>query len=161
LAAKNAQAMTNHLTKIEILGKEPKQIYDFMFSLDKAKYISWHPTEHVDYRIVKETKEILGSIFFFHEKMDNVTVKYNWELIELVENQKIVIKAQFFIPIYLILIFDKTPNGTLVTHDLQIGKELKSSAFDFFIRNFIFTKSKQHSLTRHANEEFKNLEQLL
>jgi hypothetical protein len=153
--------MTNHLTKIEILGKEPKQIYDFMFSLDKTKYISWHPTEHIDYRIVKETKEILGSVFFFHEKMDNVTVKYNWELIELVENQKIVMKAQYFIPISLILIFDKTPNGTLVTHDLQIGKELKSGAFDFFIRNFIFTKSKQHALTRHANEEFKNLEQLL
>jgi hypothetical protein len=153
--------MTNHFTEIEILGKEPKQIYDFMFSLDKAKYISWHPTEHIDYRIVKETKDILGSVFFFHEKMDNVTVKYNWELIELVENHKIVMKAQYFIPIYLILIFDKTPNGTLVTHDLQIGKELESGVFDFFIRNFIFTKSKQYALTRHANEEFKNLEQLL
>jgi hypothetical protein len=153
--------MTNHLTKIEILGKEPKQIYDFMFSLDKAKYISWHPTEHIDYRIVKETKDILGSVFLFHEKMDKVTVKYKWELIELVENHKIVMKAQYFIPLYLILIFDKTPNGTLVTHDLQIGKEFKSGVFDFFIRNFIFTKSKQRSLTRHANEEFKNLEQLL
>lgn len=153
--------MTNHLTKIEILGKEPKQIYDFMFSLDKARYISWHPTVHIDYRIVKESKDVLGSVFFFHEKMDKVTVKYNWELIELIENQKIVMKAQYFIPIYLILIFEKTPKGTLVTHDLQIGKEFNSGVFDFFIRNFIFTKSKQDSLTRHANEEFKNLEQLL
>jgi hypothetical protein len=159
--ATKAIVMTNHLTQIEIFGKEPKQIYDFMFSLDKAKYISWHPTEHIDYRIVKETKDILGSVFLFHEKMDKVTVKYKWELIELVENHKIVMKAQYFIPICLILIFDKTPNGTLVTHDLQIRKEFKSSVFDFLIRNFIFTKSKQLSLTRHANEEFKNLEQLL
>ena len=158
LAAINLQAMTNHITKIEVLGKKPKQIYDFMFSLDKAKYIAWHPTEHKDFKVIKETKEILGSIFFYYEKMDNITVKYKWEVMELVENHKIVMKARYFIPLYLTLILDETPNGTLVTHELSIGK---GKFLDFFIRNFIFTRSKQKSLTRHANEEFKNLEHLL
>lgn len=153
--------MINHLTKIEVLGKKSSQIYDFMFDLDKAKYISWHPKEHKDFKIIKETKDILGSVFLFHEKMDNLTVKYKWEVIELIKNHKIVMKAQYFIPIYLILIFDETQNGTLVTHDLQIGNKQKSRVFDFFMGNFIFTKSKQQSLTRHANEEFKNLENLL
>ncbi len=149
--------MTNHITKIEVLGKTPNQLYDFMFGLDKAQYIRWHPKEHKDFRIVKETEGIIGSVFFYHEQIDNITVKYNWEVIELVENHKIVMKAHYFIPIFLILILDKTLNGTLVTHDLQIGK---GKILDFFIRNFIFTKTKQMSLTRHAHEEFKNLEKL-
>jgi hypothetical protein len=161
LMAINAQSMTNHITKIEISGKNPPQIYDFMFGLDKAKYISWHPKEHKDFKVIKETKELLGSVFFYHEKMGNITVKYNWAVLELVENHKIVMKAQYFIPIFLTLVLDETPNGTLVTHDLQIGDKPKSGFLDFFIRHFIFTKSKQATLTRHANEEFKNLESLI
>jgi hypothetical protein len=157
----NAQSMTNHITKVEILGKKPHQIYDFMFGLDKAKYMSWHPKEHIDFKIIKETKELLGSVFFYHEKMDNITVKYNWEVMELVDNHKIVMKAHYFIPIFLTLTLDETPNGTLVTHDLQIGKKQKKGFLDFCVRNFLFTESKQATMTRHANEEFKNLESLI
>jgi hypothetical protein len=154
----NGQAMTNHVTTIEILGKKPEQVYDFMFSLDKAKYIAWHPTEHKDFSVIKETKDTLGSVFFFDEKMDKLRVAYNWEVVELVKNHKIVMKAHYFIPLYLVLLFEETPNGTLVTHDLRIGK---SRFMDFFIRNVFFTKSKRTTLARHANEEFKNLEQLI
>lgn len=157
----NTHAMTNHITKIEVLGKTPNQLYDFMFDLDKVKYISWHPKEHKDFRIVKETPELIGSVFFYHEQMDKLTVKYNWEVVELVKNHKIVMKAQYFIPVFLTLTLDETPNGTLVTHDLQIGNKQKKGIFDFFIRHFVFTHSKQATLTRHANEEFKNLESLI
>jgi hypothetical protein len=154
--------MIDHITKIEVLGKTPNQLYAFMFSLDKAKYISWHPTEHKDFRIVKETKDIIGSVFFFHEQMDKLTVKYNWEVMELVENHKIVMKARYFLPVYLILDFDNTPNGTLVTHTLQIGYQKKiTGRTDWFLQNFVFTKNKQASLERHAHEEFKNLEKLI
>ncbi len=161
-AVLNLDAMTNHITKIEVLGKKLYQIYEFMFGLNKEKYISWHPTEHKDFRIVKETKDTLGSVFFFHEKMDKLTVKYNWEVFELATNHKIVMKAQYFIPLYLILTFDETPNGTLVTHELQIGFKKKITGLtDWFLLKFIFTKGKQQSNHRHANEEFKNLENLI
>jgi hypothetical protein len=56
LATLNVHTMTNHVTKIEVLGKKPKQIYGFMFSLDKAKYIAWHPTEHKDFKIIKKQR---------------------------------------------------------------------------------------------------------
>ena len=158
----NGQAMTNHITKIEVLGKKPQQLYDFMFTLDKAKYIAWHPKEHKDFRIVKQTKDTIGSIFFFDEKMDKLKVKYNWEVMELVENRKIVMKAKYFIPIYLTLNFEETANGTLVTHELAIGFKKKITGFsDWFLLKFIFTKDKQQSNHRHANEEFKNLESLI
>jgi hypothetical protein len=157
----NAKAMTSHMTQIEVLGKKPHQIYAFMFGLDKAKYTNWHP-EHKDFRVVKQTKDTLGSVFFFNEKMDKLKVKYNWEVVQLVANQRIVMKAQYFIPIYLILTFDETPNGTLVSHELQLGYKKKITGItDWFILNVVFPKNKQFSDKRHAIEEFKNLEKLL
>jgi hypothetical protein len=161
LASINANAMTNQVTKVAVLGKTPSQIYDFMFGLDKEKYIAWHPQEHKDFKIIKQTTDIVGSIFFFHEQMDKLKVKYRWEVLEITKNHKIVMKAQYFIPIYLILTLDETPNGTLVTHDLQIGNKPNSKLFDWFITSFVFTKSKQKSQDRHAIEEFKNLEKIL
>ena len=64
----NCLAMQNFTTKIEVLGKSPKQIYDFMFQLDNEKYKAWH-NEHRDFRIIKQTADTLGSVFFFDEKM--------------------------------------------------------------------------------------------
>jgi hypothetical protein len=154
--------MTNLITKIEVLGKKPSQIYDFMLDLNREKYIAWHPTEHIDYRVVKETRDIIGSICFYHEKMDNLRVKYYWEVTELTKNQLIVMKAKHIISVYLILKLDETTQGTLVTHNLQIGyKNGISNLVDWVVRNFIFTKNKRNSLERHANEEFKNLEKII
>lgn len=154
--------MTNLITKIEILGKKPSQIYDFMLDLDKEKYIAWHPTEHIDYRVVKETPDIIGSICFYHEKIDNLTVKYHWKVTELTENQEIIMKAKHLIPVYLKLKLDETSHGTLVTHNLQIGYNNGISDWiDWVVKNFIFTKNNRDSLERHANEEFKNLENII
>ena len=50
----NANAMKNFITKIEVLNKEPNKIYNFMFELDKQKYIAWHPTEHKDFKVIKQ-----------------------------------------------------------------------------------------------------------
>jgi hypothetical protein len=152
-------AQTSHITTIEVLGKKPNQLYEFMFSLDKAKYVDWHKTVHKDFRIVKKTVDTIGSIFFFHEQMPKLTIKYEWQVVELVKNQKIVMKAQSFIPIYLVLNFREIANGTFVTHELRIGG--KCSISNFLIRNFIFTKSKKQSVSEHAIEEFKNFESLL
>jgi hypothetical protein len=154
-----AKAMITQSTKIEILNKNPNQIYAFMFGLNKEIYTGWHP-EHLDFKIIKQTPDTLGSIFYFHEKLDNLKIKYNWEVTLLEPNHKIVMTAKYFIPIHLILIFDKTEKGTLVTHDLQIGTE-KEGILDWFISKFIFTKRKKQSQDRHAVEEFKNLEKLI
>ncbi len=153
--------MTNLITKIEILGKKPSQISDFMLSLNKEKYLNWHP-EHKDFAIIKQTENILGTVFYFHEKMDKLTVKYKWEVVEFTQNHKVVMKAKYFIPVYLILTFDDTENGTLVTHDLQLGYKKKITGLvDWIIKTFVFTKSKEFSNERHAIEEFKNLEKII
>lgn len=152
----------NHITKIEIVGKQPSQIFDFMFSLDKSKYLAWHPEDHAGFMVIKQTEAIRGSVFYFDERIGNFRVNHQWEVVGVMKNHKIIMKAIYKIPIYLILTFDKTPTGTLVTHDLQIGNELKSGGImDWFIKKFIFTISRQNALTKHAIEEFKNLEKLI
>lgn len=113
------------------------------------------------FKVAKQTLDTVGAIFFFNEKMDNIKVKYIWEVKEIIANRQIVMKAKYFIPIYLRLTFDTTPNSTLVTHTLQVGNNPKSKIFDWFITTFIFTKSKQNSQDRHAVQEFKNREQLI
>ena len=160
LFSTNIYGKKNFITKVEVLGKSPSQIYGFMFGLNKQKYLAWHE-EHKDFKIVGQTKDTLGSVFFFHERMDKLTVKYKWKVTSIVPNHKIVMKAEYFIPIYLTLIFDKTLNGTLVTHDLQVGTNPNSKILDWFVGTFILTKSKQKSQDRHAIEEFKNLEKLI
>ena len=153
--------MTNHITKIEILGKKPNQIFDFMLSLNKEKYLNWHP-EHKDFAVINQTENKLGTVFYFHEKMDKLTVKYKWEVVEFTQNHKVVMKAKYFIPIYLTLTFDETENGTLVTHDIQLGYKKKTiGIIDWVIKSFVFTKSKVFSNERHAIEEFKNLEKII
>jgi hypothetical protein len=152
----------NHVTKIEVFGKQPSQIYDFMFSLDKPKYMAWHPEEHAGFMIIKQTEAIRGSVFYFDERIGGFRVNHQWEVVGVMKNHKIIMKAIYKIPVYLILTFDETPNGTLVTHDLQIGNQQKYGGIkDWFIKKFIFTLSRQNALTKHAIEEFKNLEKLI
>ena len=152
----------NHITKIEIVGKQPSQIYDFMFSLDKPKYMAWHPEDHAGFTIIEQTEARRGSVFYFDERIGDFRVNHRWEVVGVIKNHKIILKAIYKIPIYLILTFDETPNGTMVTHDLQIGNQHKSDGIkDWFIKKFIFTLSRQNALTKHAIEEFKNLEKLI
>jgi len=162
LMLSNCVFAMNHVTKIEIVGKQPSQIYDFMFSLDKPKYMAWHPEDHAGFAIIEHTETRRGSVFYFDERIGDFRVNYQWEVIGVMKNHKIIMKAKYKIPIYLILTFDKTLNGTLVTHDLQIGNQHKSDGIkDWFIKKFIFTLSRQNALTKHAIEEFKNLEKLI
>ncbi len=153
-------ATTIQITKIEVIGKTPTQIYNFMFGLNKTKYTTWHP-EHEDFKIVKQTKDTIGTVFFFHEQLNKLKVKYKWEVMEITQNRKIVMKAKYFIPIVLTLTFNQIPTGTLVTHNLQIGFKKTTGITDWFIQHFVLTKSKKDSQARHAVEEFKNLEKVI
>ena len=95
----------------------------------------------------------------FEKRPSDVKYAKDW-ITRLVKEENATTKdSTHMIPIYLILDFEETQNGTLVKHDLQLGYKKTWTGFvDWFIRSFIFTKSKQKSQDRHAIEEFKNLE---
>jgi hypothetical protein len=148
-------------TEIIVLGKTPTQIFAFFFDLDKEKYIKWHKKDHIDYKIIKETSDIVGSVFYYDEDIGGkIRIKYNWELMEMETDKMLLMKAQFIIPIYLLLTCDKTGNGTLIKHQLQIGYK-KNGFVNSIIKKLKFTDEIAQTIHQHAIEEFKNLEHLI
>lgn len=148
------------VTKILVLNKTPKEIFSYMLNLNNNKYLKWHK-DHLEYSLVKQTANGLGSVFYFDEKMGGkLRVKYKWELIEMETNKKLFTKAQSFIPIYLLLTFNKQAEGTLVTHELQIGYK-KNKLINWVIKKIGFGSKNQKIVHEHAIEEFKNLEHLI
>ena len=147
-------------TEILVLGKTPKEIFSYMLNLDNNKYLKWHK-DHLEYKLVKQTVDGLGSIFYFDEEMGGkLRVKYKWELIEMETNKKLLTKAQSIIPIYLLLTFEIQNGGTLVSHQLQLGYK-KYNLINWLIKKLKFGTKNQRIVHEHAIEEFKNLEHLI
>ncbi len=148
-------------TKIIVNGILPYKIYDFMLTLDKEKFIQWHPIDHIDFRLIKQSAKIKGNIFYFHELIGGkFKLENKWEIIDFIKDEMLLMKAKIIIPVFLKLTFHQEDNNTIVTHQLQIG--FKSLAF---INNLIVRKSfsvdRQQASDLHAKQEFKNLETLL
>lgn len=146
------------ITEITIRGKSPKEIYDFMFSLTQKKYILWHP-EHQEFKVIKTTAEITGSIFYFKEIINGFKIQYNWEVVQVMKNHKILMRAKYFYPISLELVLRAENNNTIVKHILKIGK--KTGFISKIISRYFFTEKVEKDLQRHAIEEFTNLEWLI
>ena len=148
-------------TDITVIGKTPTQIFAFFFDLDKGKYIQWHKNDHIDYKIIKQTPDTVGSVFYYDENIGGkIRIKYNWELVEMETDKRLLMKAKFIIPIYLLLTCEKVANGSLVTHQLQIGYK-KNGFINSIIKKVKFTDDIANAIHQHAIEEFKNLEHLI
>ncbi len=103
-------------TKIIIKEKSPQQKFDLLSSLNQERYIQWHPTDHKNFKIIKQTKNLIGTIIYFDEVVEGIRVKGKWELIEVKRDFPILfevkMKAKTFYPIYLHLSGKKIKSDT-------------------------------------------------
>lgn len=158
--------MIQIITKIIVKGKSPQQIFDWLHNLNQERYLQWHPA-HKDYRLIRETKNLTGSIIYFDETFGGRRVNYKWELIKVKRNLPVLVedkmKAKTLYPVYWHLSGEKINNDTKIIHKLMIGFSFKGleKIFDWFVRKFIFTERRIKTLERHATEEFKNLEKII
>lgn len=151
----NCQIETNSV--IIVHSKSPKQIYDFMFSLTQEKYLQWHP-EHKEFKIVKVTPDTIGSIFYFDEVIDGFKVDFNWKVIAIESDKKILMKtSKYGVTIIFELLLKEEGGNTQVTHNLKIGNRLTKG----IVKKFFFTEKVIKDIDRHAKEEFTNLEWLI
>lgn len=149
--------MLTATTIIDVNGVEPEQIEDFFLTLDKEKYLDWHP-EHIDYKMIRLTDDIIGSEIYFKEKFDKLLIDYTWKIISYTPGRSLTLKAKYFYPIQLYLSFDQNANGTTVLHAISLGFEgFGSKLFDAVISKTMFTTADLRSNERHAIEEFKRL----
>jgi hypothetical protein len=148
-------------TKILVNGILPNKIYEFMLNLDKEKFIQWHPIDHIDFQLIKQSTKIKGNIFYFHELIGGkFKLENKWEIIDFIKDEMLLMKAKIIIPVFLKLTFHQESNNTVVTHQLLLGFKGLS-----FINNLIAKKSlsvdRQQASDLHAKQEFKNLETIL
>lgn len=155
--------MITFTTIIEITGKSPNQIYDWILNLDNDKYKRWHPA-HKEWKTIKRTPNEIGSIIYLDEQFNHFRIKLTGELVDLAPNRFLFYKGRnnLLIPGYLSLSFEATNAGTKVIHEIGAGyKRLLGKIIDWFLRKFYLTKIFEEALEKHAKEEFKNLEKLL
>jgi hypothetical protein len=148
-------------TEILVNGISPGKIFEFMLNLDKQKFIQWHPADHVDFKIVKQSPEIKGNVFYFNELIGGkYKIAHTWEIRDFKRDEMLLMKATIAIPVFLKLNFTKENNNTRIVHQLQMG--FKGLTFlNKLIAAFAFSGNRQEVSDRHAFEEFKNLEVLL
>lgn len=148
------------MTKIEV-EKTANEIYSFLLSLDKVKYCEWHSC-HKDFKQIKKTKDIKGSVFFLHEVVDGIEIKFKWTVIECKKNRLIKMKANSIYPIYLSLEMEESKGKTIINQEISLGFDNKiGRIIDFFISNTFFSKRVRKSQRLHAIEEYKKLKVLL
>lgn len=143
---------------VTVNGKSPQELYEFMLNLDREKYLDWHK-DHKDFKIVKHDPQIIGSIFYFEEFIGKKKINYNWKIISLKQNEKMILKAEHFYDVTLELTFTKSNENTIVTHALRFG--LGNHFLDFFVRKMFLTDTFRKNMQQHAEEEFKTLEHLI
>jgi hypothetical protein len=159
--------MIKVITKIIIKEKSPQQIFDFIWNLNQERYIQMEPTAHKDVKLIKETENRVGSIFYFDEILEGYRIRMKLEIVEFEDNLPDSIraktKAKTLYPIYFSLPIKKIGNDTEVIHMLEVGFSDKGlgKIFNWFVGKFVFTEKIREVIDRHAIKEFKNLENIL
>lgn len=153
----NTKAQKDHriknLKQIEISGNHAQEIYQFMLDLDKEKYLKWSDA-HIDYKVVKQTPDFVGSKIFFEENIEGLHLSSVWEVTKIIENQRIELKAKKMgVPIYLNLNFEDKGDKTIINHDVMAGY-ISRNPVHWFMKTFVFTKNKMKAEIKHAIEEF-------
>ncbi len=150
----NSQIESN--TEVTVYNKSPKQIYNFLTTLTPEKYLLWH-TEHKEFKAIKTTPDILGSIFYFNDLINGEQVENSWTVVLVEQDKKLTMKSSKF-SVSMIIQIELTAigNNTLVKHQLKVGKSMTGWLVKLF-----FTDKMIKDLQRHVKEEFTNLEWII
>lgn len=155
--------MIRMVTTIDIQGKMPEAIYNWVVTLNNERYRRWHPA-HIAWRTIRRTPEEVGSIVFLDERFEGFRVRYVGEVVAAIPDRLLRYKLKRGVPLpaHLALRFEPTKVGTIVTHELTVGYDTPvGKVLDRLVRKTVLTPAFEKALERHAREEFKNLERLV
>lgn len=155
--------MIRVVTTIDIQGKTPEAIYEWIVTLDDERYRRWHPA-HIAWRTIRQTPEDVGSLVFLDEQFEGFRVRYVGEVVGSVPGRLLRYRLKRIVPlpVALTLRFDPRTHGTTVTHALAAGYQgAFGRILDGVLRRTVLTPAFEKALERHAREEFKNLERLI
>jgi len=154
--------MINCKTVVNVKERSAEQVFDWIVKLNQERYLLWHP-DHIRYEVRKRNESYLGSVVYYEQEVGRSGENFHWQVVEVVENERILYKAQFIYPIHLLLEMKDTEHGVEITHDLQLGYVggIISRLLDGIVKRFMFTEQDQKINDEHVKEEFKILEKLI
>jgi hypothetical protein len=151
--------MVTFETKISVNGKSRFQIIRFLNKLNKENYLSWHD-EHLDFSWLVKNKKLKGSRLHISENISGWKIKNNWEVIEVEENTRILLRAERRVPLYFEIELNDADGGTVVVHHISLGfggflGRIINPLLSFFVRSTVIK-----SYRRHTVEEYRKLEEI-
>jgi len=141
-----------------IENKSPEQLFNFFLSLNKDKYVKAAPNSHKDFKTIKPIQSIVGSVYYFHEKVGRLDLKHTWLVTDVRKYEYIFQKAQIFYPVTIEIYLEKVLGGTKLTQKILVGFIFFGfeRIIDWFTKLFILTPWQIKTLHQHTQEEFTN-----
>jgi len=144
-------------TTIEIKGKSPQQIYDWMLDLDDGKYKRWH-REHLEWKTLKRTPDVVGTEVFFDEWIGRLRFRFRGKIAEAIPDRLLKYELKYPIPAYFSIELEPQQSGTRVIHTVGFGyRGLAGRLLDVAFRITPVFWYFKREMDRHAREEFTNL----
>lgn len=82
--------MITHTVSIDLPTVAPDQVWTWLLDMNPTKYRQWH-SDHINFRVQKITKDILGSVLFFDECIGGeFRIRFKWVVTAYAENSSIV-----------------------------------------------------------------------
>lgn len=155
------------VSRIQVKGVSRDHIYQFLIDLDDERYRQWHPEHHLQFRVLHQPKDqTVGSIYYFKERFeDGQVLEGQIKVVEAIPGERLVQRSisPWWKPYDIIIGFQSSPDGTLVTHQIVAGSDLPflGRLFNLMMKRLFLKERNIEAIHHHANEEFANLERLL
>jgi hypothetical protein len=150
--------MIESMTKVQLRSVSAVEISNFMIYCTDLMYQDWWPNVHMAYHTLERYPDHIGNFVYFDEYVGKRRLKSYARLKEYIAGEKLVwqIKSVIFLPIWITLEFQDTPNGISVSHKLSAGYCGIGKVFDPILKLF-FNPSFLCDLDLHVETEFKFL----
>jgi hypothetical protein len=148
---------------VEIDGVTPEMMMWYSLNRNTERYKLWHPG-HIEFKtLYKPPQGYAGTVYLIKEKVGKYVVKMRLTVTEVTDNTFAGIFRTQGYNWFFHLRFESTPRGMVLhsSHSLGSDNPLWGPAWNWFIRNFLYTRGLRAAHAIHGREEKENLQKFL
>ncbi len=148
--------------EVNVRGVSGRNISDFMLNCTDVDYRNWWPGTHLAFHTIKRFPGDLGNLVYFDEYVGRRRLKFEGVVMKSIPGKEIVwqMKKIVRLPVWLVLEFDDSDEGVVITHTIKAGFTGGGRLLDPFLRLYL-TKGFEQDLEAHAQIEFTRLAEIL
>lgn len=149
-------------TAVEIRGISGRSVSDFMLNCTDEDYQNWWAGTHLAFHTTRRFPNDLGNLVYFDEYVGRRRLKFEGVVVKSIPGKEIVwqVKKVVRLPAWLVLEFDDSDEGVVITHTMKVGFGGIGRLLDPFLR-LNLTRGFEKDLEEHAHIEFTKLAEIL